>query len=920
MNKYLKNLSIGYKIHLPIVFTIFIGLGIVIFNTYLELHDIEQKSRADMVKQMKLYVQQGLEEKKQIGLTNAINLSLNRSVQQALKQNDRKMIFEYLNTLSTQFAKNTNYKNIKIHIHDKDVKSFVRHWKPTQFGDDLSSFRDSLNHVKSHRQPISVIEPGRAGMLIRGVAPILEGKEYLGSVEFIQGFNSVVLNAKKDNDFSLLFLTYTSDRFKRFDSKTPMIGDMFLSQKRFNTNQELFSALGDLDSTKIHENEFFIRKGYFITAIPLFDILNKEIGSVLIALPQSKVNVIVDQAKESLISQIWIMIGVDLVILLLLLMVLHYGVKKPIKDLNDTVEGIKDSLVDMKNLLQLSQLKIKIDRDDEIGSIGKMINRLLKTLMQEFVKVQRASKTTEEYVKATNAGSIVSKSDLDGIITFVNQALCDVTGYTEGELIGQPHNILRHPNTSKQTFKLLWKKIQSGEIWHGLLKNKRKDGTTFYANTTIVPIKNGKNKVVEYVALRDDVTDLVNSKEELKKTFLTDPLTSLGNRFKMLDTLQKYPQSYMAIIDIHSFKEVNDFYGHGFGDRVIVELGNILFKFFQDENMEVFHLSGDEYAVVNSSNVLSEREFISSMEEFFDSYNHSEVVIGDHVISLRLTCGISGTSEHLVSHAGIAHKNAKKLNKNIVVYSEEISTDIEYKKNLEWTRKIKNAIENDRIKAVYQPIYNNKTHKIEKYETLMRLIEEDGTEISPFFFLDIAKRTRHYKALTRIVVEQAFKQFETSPYEFSINLSAEDIIMHNIGEYIFDLAEEYGVQNRVVIELVESEGIESFDTVETFISEAKEHGMMIAIDDFGTGYSNFEYLIRLSTDYLKIDGSLIKTIDTDQNMRSVVETMVMFAKKNNIKTIAEFVATKEIQEIVDELEIDYSQGYYHGKPSPTLEK
>ena len=920
MRKFLKNLSIGYKIHLPIVFTIFIGLGIVIFNAYLELHDIEQKSRADMIKQMKLYVQQGLEEKKQIGLTNAINLSLNRSVQQALKKNDRQMIFEYLNTLSTQFAQNTNYKNIKIHIHDKDVKSFVRHWKPTKFGDDLSSFRDALNHVKAHRRPISVIEPGRAGMLIRGVAPILEEGQYLGSVEFIQGFNSVVLNSKKDNDFSLLFLTYISERFQRFDSQTPMIGNMLLSQKLFNTNQEFLSVLSDLDSTKIYEKDFFVRKGYFVTAIPLFDVLNEEIGSVLIALPQRRVDVMVDKAKGSLLSQIWIMIGVDLVILLSLLVVLHYGVKKPIKDLNDTVESINDSLVDMDNLLQLSQLKIKVDREDEIGSIGKMINRLLKTLMREFVKVQRASKTTEEYVKATNAGSIVSKSDLDGIITYVNGAFCDVTGYSEGELIRQPHNILRHPNTSKQTYKLLWKTIQSGEIWHGLLKNKRRDGTIFYANTTIVPIKNGKNKVVEYVALRDDVTDLVNSKEELKKTFLTDPLTSLGNRFKMLDTLETYQQSCMAIIDIHSFKEVNDFYGHEVGDKVIIELGNRLFNFFQNESIEVFHLSGDEFSVMNSSNSLSEREFIESMNTFFNRHDHSEVVVGDHVISLRLTCGISGASEHLVSHAGIAHKNAKKLNKNIVVYSKEISTDIEYKKNLEWTRKIKNAIEDDRIKAFYQPIYNNKTHQIEKYETLMRLIEEDGTEISPFLFLDIAKKTRHYKALTRAIVEQAFKQFETSTYAFSINLSAEDIIMHNIGEYIFDLANEYGVQKRVVIELVESEGIESFDTVETFIQEAKKHGMKIAIDDFGTGYSNFEYLIRLSTDYLKIDGSLIKTIDTDQNMRSVVETMVMFAKKNNIKTIAEFVATKEIQEIVDELEIDYSQGYYHGKPSPTLEK
>lgn len=917
MYKYIKDLSIGYKIHLPVILTIFIGLGTVIFNAYLELDHIEQKSRTAMIKQMQLYVQQGLDEKKQIGLTNAINLSLNTLVQQALKRNDREMIRAYLNNFSTKLAENTNYKNLKIHIHDKEVKSFIRHWKPSKYGDDLSTFRDSLNYVKAHRHPVSVIEPGRAGMLIRGVAPVLEGDAYLGSVEFIQGFNFLVHDAKEDNDYSLLFFTYTSERINRFNSQTPMIGDMFLSQDLLTANQELFSALGDMDSSKLYKSDFFLKQGYFITAIPLFDILNKEIGSVLVALPQSRVDAIVDQAKGSLISQIWIMIGVDLVILILLLVVLHYGVKKPIKDLNNKVEKIKNSLVSSQNILELSQLKIKTDREDEIGSIAKMINSLLKTLMREFVKVQRVSKTTEEYIKAINAGSIVSKSDLEGTITFVNQAFCDVTGYTQGELMGKPHNIIRHPNTSRQTFKTLWKTIQSGNIWHGLLKNNRKDGTTFYANTTIVPIKNEKNKVVEYVALRNDVTDLVNYKEELKRTFLTDPLTSFGNRFKMLDTLEKNPDSCLAIIDIHSFKEVNDFYGHEVGDKLIVAFGNKLFEFFNEESMEVFHLSGDEFSVVCSQSSVSEVEFISRVNEFFNRYNHSEVVIGEYIISLSLTCGISGASKHPVNHADIAYKNAKKLNKNIVIYSEEISTDIEYKKNLEWTRKIKKAIEEDRIKAFYQPIYNNKTHTIAKYETLMRLIEEDGTEISPYFFLDIAKKTRHYKALTRIIVEQAFKQFEKSTHSFSINLSAEDIVMHNIGEYMFDLAKQYGVHNRVVLEIVESEGIESFDTVETFIREAKANGMKIAIDDFGTGYSNFEYLIRLSTDYLKIDGSLIKSIDTDQNMRSVVETMVMFAKKNNIKTIAEFVSTKEIQEVVDELDIDYSQGYYHGKPSPS---
>jgi len=916
MFRRLRNLPIGYKIHMPIILTILIGLIIVTFNAYLGLKDIEKKSRVDMLEQMRLYMHQNLKEKKQIGLTNAINLALNTSVHEALKNDDRERTQGYLNDLSEQFKHSTDYQNIKIHLHDKDVKSFVRHWKPAVFGDDLSSFRDSLNYVKAHHKAISVIESGRAGMLIRGVAPILEEGKYLGSVEFIQGFNSVVLNATKDKGFSLIFFTYASERFKRFNPKTPMIGDMFLSQKMFNTDQALFSVLKGLDSTKIHENEFFIREGYFITAIPLFDVRNKEVGSVLVACAHNKVNAMANRAKENLILQIWIMIAVDMVILLLLLAVMHFSIKRPINALNESMQGIRDALSDEQNIMQLSQLKIKIDRKDEIGSIADMINRLLKTLMREFVKVQKASRTTREYAKAVNAGSIVSKSDAKGMITYVNEAFCDVTGYTEEELIGQPHSILRHPNTPKQTFRVMWKTIQEGNIWHGLLKNKRKDGTTFYANITIVPIKTGKNKILEYVALRDDVTELVNSKEELKRNFLTDSLTSLGNRFKLIDTLQKHPKSSMAIIDIHCFKEVNDFYGHEIGDKVIVKLGNNMFKFFSDEGMEVFHLSGDEFAVVADNTALSEKEFISKVEAFIENSNCSECIVGEHNIAIRLTCGISGVSDHLINHADVAHKNAKKLNKDIVVYREEISTNVEYKKNLEWTKKIKNAIEDNRIKAFYQPIYNNQTHKIEKYETLMRLLEEDGKEVSPFFFLDIAKKTRHYKSLTRIVVEQAFRQFETSAYEFSVNLSAEDIIIHNIGEYFFDLAKQYGVNDRVVIELVESEGIESFDTVETFIKQAKEQGMKIAIDDFGTGYSNFEYLIRLNTDFIKIDGSLIKTIDTDENMRSVVETIVMFAQKNNIKTIAEFVATEEIQEVVGELGIDYSQGYYHGKPSP----
>lgn len=261
---------------------------------------------------------------------------------------------------------------------------------------------------------------------------------------------------------------------------------------------------------------------------------------------------------------------------------------------------------------------------------------------------------------------------------------------------------------------------------------------------------------------------------------------------------------------------------------------------------------------------------------------------------------------------------AKKEQKEILEFSENIDTHEEYKKNLEWTNKIKSAIKENRIEAYFQPIINTKNNKIEKYETLMRLIEKDGREVAPFFFLDIAKKSRLYKDLTRIIVTQAFEKFSGTEYEFSVNLSAEDIMLHNVSEWFFELACEHQVNKQVVIELVESEGIESFDMMDSFIQNAKRNGMKIAIDDFGTGYSNFEYLIKLNTDYLKIDGSLIKEIDSSDKIFGVVETIVAFAKKNNIKTIAEFIASETLYEKIKELDIEYGQGFYLGKPQKDI--
>ncbi len=235
-----------------------------------------------------------------------------------------------------------------------------------------------------------------------------------------------------------------------------------------------------------------------------------------------------------------------------------------------------------------------------------------------------------------------------------------------------------------------------------------------------------------------------------------------------------------------------------------------------------------------------------------------------------------------------------------------------------WTLKLKKALENDRIVPYYQAIFNINTNKIEKYEALVRLIDEDGSIVSPFYFLNIAKKSKQYLKLTKQVIKKSFEYFKDKDYEFSVNLTLEDIKNKNISSYIIEMLKEYKIASKVVFEIVESEGIEDFDQINNFLDRARELGCKIAIDDFGSGYSNFEYLIKLNADYIKIDGSLIKDILIDKSNQEIVVTIIDFAKRQGFKTIAEFVSNEEIFNKVKELGIDYVQGYYISEPNPNI--
>ncbi|MEJ5169126.1 MAG: EAL domain-containing protein, partial [Arcobacteraceae bacterium] len=273
--------------------------------------------------------------------------------------------------------------------------------------------------------------------------------------------------------------------------------------------------------------------------------------------------------------------------------------------------------------------------------------------------------------------------------------------------------------------------------------------------------------------------------------------------------------------------------------------------------------------------------------------------------------------------ADLALQAAKKNHKNYIVFYDELDNLQEYENNMTWTKKLKVAIADDKIVVYFQPIVDNKTRRVVKYECLVRMID-DNKIISPYFFLEVAKKTNQYTKMTKIIVEKAFKAFEYLSFDFSINISYDDIEQEWFLDFIKSMIKKYNthdIAKRVVFEILEDQSIKNYDVLKHFINEVKALGCKIAIDDFGSGYSNFEHIIKMNVDYLKIDASLIKNIAHDENSKKVTQTIVDFAKKLNLKTIAEYVENEEIFNETKSMGVNFSQGYYFSPPvsSPKIE-
>lgn len=410
---------------------------------------------------------------------------------------------------------------------------------------------------------------------------------------------------------------------------------------------------------------------------------------------------------------------------------------------------------------------------------------------------------------------------------------------------------------------------------------------------------------------------LVRKDAKFLKHFYEDTITSLPNHEAFIRDIELNENPLIALLSLRSFRSLNNIYGSDMLNKLLVNMVHFISECVDETLYELYRVGSNDWVIIGND-TLTQNTFIELISKIISDINENTFTFEDsHIdVDIEMVGGICFEKESILEKANAAMQNAKENNQNFVVYTDDLLLIKHQRENITLTQEIKHAIHNEDILVYYQAIVD-RDEKIIKYESLVRM-RINGKVKSPEYFLEFSKKTRYYSEITKIVIDKSFEYFKTSPYAFSVNLSFEDISDESLVEYIKAKLILFPKPQNVIFEIVESEAFYNSSVVDKFISEIKELNAKIAIDDFGTGYSNFSHLLNIDTDILKIDGSLIKAIDKDDNTLRVVKSIINFARSMDVKIVAEYIHSQDVFDVCKEIGVDEFQGFHFALPQEAI--
>ncbi|AFZ44435.1 diguanylate cyclase/phosphodiesterase with PAS/PAC sensor(s) [Halothece sp. PCC 7418] len=544
---------------------------------------------------------------------------------------------------------------------------------------------------------------------------------------------------------------------------------------------------------------------------------------------------------------------------------------------------------------------------------------------------------------------------IEGRFLDVNPALCEMLGYTKTELMRRTLLEMSHPDDFAEG-KFLYRRCLQGEIQTFQLEKRylTKDGSTIYALTRATLIRDENQIPLHYVVQILDLscalsqhpvpettlaTKQVTPAKALPNYFHYDGLTGLPTRILFEEYLEEAlwhqpQQGAVFFLDLDRFQIINESFGHGAGDQLLIAISDRLEELLQKDDF-MARSGGDEFAIfVKDVNTLSQaRQIAKTLQEkltspFTINTSEGKITTSDHFITT--TIGLTLTSGHysqekgrnLLQNAEIALGRAKKKGKATVeVFDQTLGEKVWRQSRLETD--LKKAISRQELYVQYQPIMNLVTGRLDGFEALVRWQHPELGFVSPGEFIPIAEETGLVIPIGYWVLDQACQQLQEWQQRFpecqdltiSVNLSGLQIKDPGLVQKVKGILEKTGlVGNQLKLELTETALIENVDLASQQLQQLKRLKIQLSIDDFGTGYSSLSYLQQFPVDVLKIDRSFVSAMTPDNHNLKIVQAVISLAHALDLEVIGEGVETGYQKDQLKSLGCEYGQGYYYAKP------
>ncbi len=549
---------------------------------------------------------------------------------------------------------------------------------------------------------------------------------------------------------------------------------------------------------------------------------------------------------------------------------------------------------------------------------------------------EEACRLNSRAVEASANGIMIAElGAADEPLIYVNPAFERITGYSAKEVLGRDASFLMGADTEQLGAQEIGAAVRERCEGNAVLRNYRKDGTLFWNELAIAPVRDAGGDVTHFVGIINDITERKQYEEQLERQNNQDALTGLASRNLLKERTElaiafaarQHRSVAMLFFDLDHFKRINDSLGHTFGDAILKAMADRLSTSMRERDT-LARIGGDDFVVVLSD--LASPQDVPLLADRILHLIALPIPLQDREISLSASMGVSlypqdgDDYDTLLRNADAAMYRAKEVGGNTFRF---YITDMNAQalKKLEMEARLRYAVERDELLLHFQPLLNLRTNEVTDVEALIRWRASDGTLVSPLDFIPLAEETGLIVPIGQWVLRTACQQTrlwldQGLELRVAVNLSTRQFRDDKLVQTVRDVLAESGLPARLLkLEITEGAVMDNAEQAVRILSELKALGLGISVDDFGTGYSSLAYLRRFPIDQLKIDRSFVKDITLGAESASIVHSIIGLARNLHLQTVGEGVETSQQRDFLRGAGCDLMQGFLFSRPLPASE-